>query len=317
MKNARALLIIPYFGTLGPWFPLYIRSLSRQSTLDLLLISDDTPAWLPDNARRLEMSLSDFRTLAQQKIGSAVKLPTARHLCDLKPAYGHIFHDYLEEYDYWAFGDEDVLYGDVDRLLSPLLDGAVDVISPDQRMTVGHLTVLRNRNEVNKLALDDPIYLDILSSGEFTAYDECSWARGIPDFSSFTKVVQAAEARGDVRVRWGFPIRGDIPWPGTGIVYNGKSIHTLAGEELVYFHWGRAKMRCRRFPSLFRFPDAEEAERGFAYDRFGVYNPGSFFGCEQMRTTLRTFNNSRVGRSAERAVLAIGRAIARLEQRTS
>jgi hypothetical protein len=47
--RGKALLILPYFGSFGPWFPLYLHSLANQHTLDLLLLSDTEPPPLPPN----------------------------------------------------------------------------------------------------------------------------------------------------------------------------------------------------------------------------------------------------------------------------
>ena len=284
--RGEVLLIIPYFGKLGRWFPLYLQSLSQQSTIDLLLITDAQPEDLPANVHLLRMDFAAFRARTRQELGIPVALPTTRHLCDLKPAYGRLFEEFLRGYDYWAFGDEDVLYGDLDRLLRPLLERGFDVLTPSREMTLGHLTILRNTPRIIGLAFEDPGYRSILTSGEFVAYDGSGWAKG-GRLGSFTETVRAAEGAGDISVLWGFPKRGDIPWPGAALRYDGKSICETSnsnpyGAELVYFHWGRAKRQ-----RYLKFPSPEQARRGFTYDRFGFYNPRLFHGYEFMRHKLR------------------------------
>jgi hypothetical protein len=275
------LLIIPYFGKLGRWFPLYLQSLAQQSTIDLLLITDSPPDDLPANVRLVRMEFADFRSLTTRKLRTPVALPTVRHLCDLKPAYGRLFDEYLSGYDYWAFGDEDVLYGDLDRLLRPLLKQGFDVITGSRQMTLGHLTILRNTPLAMDLVFQDPRYRSILASGEFVAYDESGWAKE-GRFGSFTETVKAAERKGDISVLWGFPMRGDVPWPGKSIRYDGKAVYE-DGEELIHYHWGRAKGK--RF--LFRFPSLQQARCGFVYDRFGFYDPRLFSAYEPIRHRLR------------------------------
>ena len=278
----QALVIIPFFGVFGPWFPLYLRSLAQQSTLDLLLITDVEVDSLPRNVRLLRMNLADLERHAEMKLGSSVKLPTPRHLCDLKPAYGRIFEDYLAGYKYWAFGDEDVLYGDLDRLLAPLLERDADVVVPGNE-SIGHLTLLRNSQKVIDLVFEDPEYETVMSAEEFWAYDETSWAR-ITECGSFTKTIKTAKERGEISTIGGYQIRGDVPRPGTGIMYDGKSIFTeKAGQELTYYHWGRAKTRGHRFPSI------SEAERGFGYDSYGFYDP-QFPGYASARRRVGTLH---------------------------
>src|ERR671915_135064 len=130
MPRARALLILPYFGSFGPWFPLFLHGFANQHTLDLLLLSDTEPPPLPPNARRVELTFDQLRERASGRLGTSVRLHRIRNICDLKPAYGIVFEDFTRGYDYWAFGDEDVLYGDVDRMLGPHLDGTVDLVVP-------------------------------------------------------------------------------------------------------------------------------------------------------------------------------------------
>lgn len=42
-RRGQALLLLPYFGTFGPWFPLFLHSVANQHTLDVLLLSDSEP----------------------------------------------------------------------------------------------------------------------------------------------------------------------------------------------------------------------------------------------------------------------------------
>lgn len=272
VRHGKALLILPYFGSFGPWFPLYLHSLSNQHTLDLLLLSDAQPPGLPPNARLVGMTFDHVRELATGRLGTPVRLHRLRNICDLKPAYGMVFEEFIREYEYWAFGDEDVLYGDLDRMLAPHLDGTVDLVVPGTEKlrtragVQGHLTVIRNHPRTNQLAIKDPAYKEVLVSHEHWAYDETSWRYG-REISSFTKIVKEAEARGELSIRWGIPTVTHLPQRGRWYVYDGRTLHEDNGKEILYYHWGR--MRCRRM----HWPSPEEAKKGFAFDRYGFYDP--------------------------------------------
>ena len=159
IRRGKVLLIVPYFGSFGPWVPLYLHSLASQQTVDLLLLCDTEPPALPANARRVAMTFDQVRALATARLRTNVRLHRIRNLCDLKPAYGLVFEDFMAGYEYWAFGDEDVLYGDIDRMLAPHLDGAADLVIPGtnsarmQGSTQGHLTIVRNHPRTNSLAM--------------------------------------------------------------------------------------------------------------------------------------------------------------------
>jgi len=270
IRRGKVLLILPYFGPFGPWFPLYLHSLASQQTVDLLLLCDAEPPPLPANARRVEMTFDQVRELATARLGTNVRLQRIRNLCDLKPAYGLVFEEFTEGYQYWAFGDEDVLYGDLDRMLAPHLDGAADLVVPGtssarmQGSTQGHLTIVRNNPQTNSLAIRDPAYTHVLASAEHWAYDENSWRHG-GDISSFTKIVKEAEARGELSIRWGLASVTHLPRRGRCYSYDGRALRDGTGKEILYYHWGN--MRHRKV----QWPTPEEARDGFAFDRYGFY----------------------------------------------
>ena len=245
---------------------MYLHSLANQRTLDLLLLTDGTAPELPANARRVEMTLDQLRERAIATLGTPVRLHRTRNICDLRPAYGLIFEEFLRGYAYWAFGDEDVLYGDLDAMLAPHLDGTADLVVPGLTGKSGHLTLVKNDRRTNELAMRDPAYKDVLVSVEHWAYDETSWRRGA-EISSFHTIVTAAEARGELSVHRGLPRVVNVPAPGRWYVYDGRRLHEDNGKELLYYHWGR--MRHRNI----RWPDAAEARKGFAFDRYGFYQP--------------------------------------------
>jgi hypothetical protein len=218
------------------------------------------------------MTFDQVRELATAKLSTPVHLHRTRNICDLKPAYGMVFEEFIRGYEYWAFGDEDVLYGALDRMLGPHLDGTFDLVVPGteklrtQGGLQGPLTVIRNHPRTNQLAIKDPAYKQVLVSHEHWAYDESSWRYG-GEISSFTKVVKQAEARGELSVRWGIPSATHLPAHGRWYVYDGRTLHEDNGKELLYYHWGRMRYRHTHWPT------AEEAKRGFAFDRYGFYDP--------------------------------------------
>jgi hypothetical protein len=126
--------------------------------------------------------------------------------------------------------------------------------------------VLRNEKRTNELAIRDPAYRQVLASHEHWAYDETSWRYG-SEISSLTKIVNEAEARGELSVRCGIPMGSGVPNRGRWYVYDGRTVHADDGRELLYYHWGR--MRHRRV----QWPNPEEARKGFAFDRYGFYEP--------------------------------------------
>lgn len=300
-RRGRVLLIIPYFGAFGPWFPLFLHTISKQRTIDLLLVTDQELAPPPPNVRRLKMNLCQMRERASRRLNLSLALDHPRKLCDLKPAYGLIFAEHLSGYDYWAYGDEDLFFGDVDGMLAPRLEAEPDVLSPTQNATVGHLTVVKNRPDLLDLVTTDPEYREALRDKNLWAWDEWSWG-GPEGCGSFSRTVCEGAARGELKVDWGLLKSGNRPRPWRSHMYETGSIIGNDDRELLYFHWGTLKQ------SGYRFPTVGEAEAGFGFDRYGVY-PLNIAPIHQSarRVVGRTVELARKGmRGARRAASSLG-----------
>lgn len=59
---------------------------------------------------QMKMSLSKLQSMLSKQI---IHLPYI--LVEYKPAFGHIFADYLKEYSHWGYSDIDVVFGDMSR----------------------------------------------------------------------------------------------------------------------------------------------------------------------------------------------------------
>lgn len=146
-------VIIPYFGIFKPSIVLYLESCNRNPDVDFHIFTDcETPEniKLNRNIKWISSSLSDVELLIQKKIGFDIRLEKAYKLCDIKPFYGLIFADYLNNYEYWGFGDTDVIYGNLTSFLYRINYNAWDKIN-----WMGHLCFVRNQSWCNNAVLSD------------------------------------------------------------------------------------------------------------------------------------------------------------------
>jgi hypothetical protein len=121
-------VVIPYFGKFKPSFALWYESAKRNSDVDFFIFSDDTPFDNPaDNIKWIPFTLQDFNALAVAKLGINFRITHPYKLCDFKPMYGVIFEDYLRGYEYWAYGDVDLIYGKGISREGEVLDMASDL----------------------------------------------------------------------------------------------------------------------------------------------------------------------------------------------
>jgi hypothetical protein len=142
MASPRIRVILAYFGRLPETFPLWLLSASRCRGIEWLLVTDDaTPLDYPDNVTVARMPWGDLcdRIRGRIDIGRPVKLDGGWDLCALKPAYGEIFADMLEGYDWWGYCDPDVIFGDIGSFLPPAV-----LETHDKILWLGHLSLCRN-----------------------------------------------------------------------------------------------------------------------------------------------------------------------------
>lgn len=150
--NPSICIVLCYYGDFPNTFQLYLNSCLLNPTIDWLIVTDAVELkkkyHVPDNVRILNMSLLEVEKLAIQKIGFNVIIPTSYKLCDYKVAYGLMFEDYLKEYEWWGYGDCDVVYGNLRNYFTNQRMSQYDKIYP-----FGHLSLLRNNEKCKKAFL--------------------------------------------------------------------------------------------------------------------------------------------------------------------
>ncbi len=165
-------LIAAYFGPLPTWMPAFLRSCAHNSQFDFLLVTDQTLAELPENVYVLPATLQGLSMLASNAVGLPVSITRPYKVCDLRPIFGLMFREPLSRYDYWGHIDLDVIWGDLWTFFGRDIQDSYDVISSRNHRTSGHLTIYRNTQEINSLALRDGRYYDLLSAPASSYFDE-------------------------------------------------------------------------------------------------------------------------------------------------
>jgi hypothetical protein len=84
----------------------------RNPSVDFMFFTD-TDVEPAKNIIVYKMQFSDFQQLVQKAFDFPIVLDRPYKLCEYKQAYGYILQDYMKEYDFWGFGDLDLVYGDL------------------------------------------------------------------------------------------------------------------------------------------------------------------------------------------------------------
>lgn len=163
-------LISCYFGTLKPEIYLWLKSCGANSDISFLFVTDQKLDNVPDNVTVLHISFGELKNRIEKALDMQVSLPRPYKLCDFKVAYGMIFSQELENFEYWGYCDSDMVLGDIRKFLTD------ELLSENEKvLSLGHLSVYRNTPEVcgRFMAQDDIMnYKNVFSNEEIFQFDE-------------------------------------------------------------------------------------------------------------------------------------------------
>lgn len=175
MGRNKVALIIPYFGQWPEWFELYLLSVAH-NPLDVFFFTDcEIPSEVPDNVHITQITFEDYCTLVSGRLGFTFRPNDTYKLCDLKPFYGIIHQDIVSEYEFWGFGDIDLIYGDMSLLLSPQLLARYDFVSTHSDRVSGHFAIMRTKSRYTSKCLDIPDWKSKLADSAHRNVDEADF----------------------------------------------------------------------------------------------------------------------------------------------
>lgn len=137
------IVIFPHFGTLPPQYNMWRASAVGNPDIDFLFFTDCDvePA---KNIIVHKMSFDDFRKIVQSKFKFSIVLDRPYKICDYRPAFAYILSEHVKEYDFWGWGDLDVVYGDIRHFVTD------DVLSRYKMISgYGHFTLYKNDDYTN------------------------------------------------------------------------------------------------------------------------------------------------------------------------
>lgn len=150
-KEKVCVLILVYFGRFNNYYPLFLKSCAMNPGFDWFIFTDNVDYYdYPENVFVIQTTLDEVRVKAREKFGFEVVLDSPHKLCDYKPAYGLLFENYIVEYKYWGYCDCDLIFGNLEQILLPLLNEGYDKL-----FAAGHLTLYRNTYDNNRRFMKD------------------------------------------------------------------------------------------------------------------------------------------------------------------
>lgn len=276
-------LISCYFGQLPKYFSIFIETCLHNPTVDFLFFHN---CFLPNNFKIIAesnsniefhyLNLEEFNVIATEKIGLKIDIKYAYKLCDLKPAYGKIFEDYLVGYDFWGHIDVDIIFGDIRAFISEDMLSKNDIISPHKKYIAGWFTLFRNNDYINNIFKSSKDYKKVFASNRHFCFDECNfsfWDLLIQDknilevtseVESMTHVVNRLTNTKKITSFFGTMAEESI---NDRLVWNnGKLFKFLSQKEILLFHMIQIKDS-----PFFNFPSWNSLSGVFYITNTGFY----------------------------------------------
>ena len=166
--------VVCYIGKPPAGLELFFKSCAQNSDVHFLIFADQIEqAMAPPNVTVIKTTLPALAQLASKTIGFEVSLNNPYKLCDYKVAYGAMFADYLESYEFWGTTDLDVIFGDISAFITPEVMNNYDVINGHQDYIVGHFTLYRNAPLLNTMFKQSKDYKQIYQTPQCMSFGEC------------------------------------------------------------------------------------------------------------------------------------------------
>lgn len=278
--HKKILIIIPYFGKLPVYFPLFLNSVKNNPNLDFLFLHDGVipESWLLQNFKARYFTIEDFNALASRKLEFDIKLTNGYKLCDLKTLYGFIWSDDLKGYDYWGTSDIDLILGDTSFFLNNILQSDYDVINLRDDYFATSFFLFKNSETCISLFASQDGWEYVLKNKDYVAFDEYSNKWDLPAetnkwtypyaYPNMTTIIYRAELAGRITIYKKKLIKESIQ-KGEILLVEGKTIRSLkTNESYFHYHYITEKRKKR----LFKYPQWQRMPSKFYITKAGFFD---------------------------------------------
>ena len=166
-------IIIPYFGSWPIWSDLFFYSCAKNDTIDFFFFTDNSnPICDNNNLHFFNMSFQSYCEIVRKKLKVNFRPDNPYKLCDLRPFFGFLHEDILIDYDFWGYGDVDLIWGDIREFYTEELLMNYNILSTHADRVSGHFALIKNLFEYNMLAFRIPNWRNLIEEKKHYALDE-------------------------------------------------------------------------------------------------------------------------------------------------
>lgn len=242
-------ILTSYFGEFNNYFNLWLKSVEYNNTVNFKLLTDNSVTSLPSNVELVQMSFQEMQKKVRSFFDFPVVINDGYKMSEYQPLFALIFPELVQNSDFWGYCEMDLILGDLRNFFTD------EILNKYEKIYwLGHLTLFKNNEKMNSLAMLDHKYPTATYRQAFsTPYNyhfiEGGAMRGIAKYSG-CKCYEEIEFA-DISFRYfNFTLaRGkDMDNPQIYRWKNGKAARlylkddNIVEEEVSYIHLQKRKM---------------------------------------------------------------------------
>ena len=148
-------MIIPFFGEQPDYLPLFLKSCVPATRFRFHIFSDTAPPNdTPENVTWHKSSHEETYRRANLVTGCSAVPASLHAICNLRPFFPLMYPEAIQDAEYWGYCDLDVMFGDIDRVLTEFERSNADGFTSHWKYCVGHFTFFRNNAKVNRIGFE-------------------------------------------------------------------------------------------------------------------------------------------------------------------
>ena len=261
----RMAIVVTYFGAAPFWLPAFFLSCRRNPDVTWIIYGDlQIDVEPPANVLLKRMTVPELAKRASEVLGIDIQVVDLRQICDFKPLYGVMFAEDLKAFDFWAYSDLDVVWGDIREFVTGSVLAKNDIVSSRAKKLSGHFTLIRNTARTNQLFRLIPDVEEKMAVQRYLYLDEHEITQRLKEH------LNDSPPHDVIRIHWPVELTvnaayqrklGDSPlWWRDGKTFNAE------GEEVMYLHFHKLK----RTMETINFGHDDQPD-SFEINRLGIW----------------------------------------------
>lgn len=203
--KSRIAIIVPYFGKFPEYFPVFLKSLKANPLISYHFWTENPR---PESAKDIDnvffhnISFKDYCEKVSYELDIDFTIDNPYKLCDVRPFYSYIHRKELSGYDFVGFGDIDLIFGDIQGYIEPVID-RLDFFSTHADRISGHLCFYRNDENFRNLAFKILNWQSVLSKKDHYGIDEGAFCDVVSPLLGYSRRIwHHLSARMDFSSAW-------------------------------------------------------------------------------------------------------------------